>query len=588
MMPTRALLGIALAAFATPTKAQMGGCDLVKKAFKAGDANNDGYLTADEIPAALAFFSKKASKDLSYDYPDRLVAISDNGGYDQLEKAGDGRLELGEFDTGLHTLRHVGEACLPKPQPSNWCRHCDPRKAIKMAHVSDEYCKGTPMKDIWVTVYGDLCGVYGAADAPMWAAITFAGIIPLVWLIPCLFFCGWRACRKRGAATKTHDAQLTSNMTRTELLAVAEASAKRLRMRVSGTLMYFAWVLIWLAMIPMVLPSLAGKESLLAPAAGSSAWYITVLPWGLSLLVLALRPIDSRPIKFVCRFIFVFELSLAFLFLSRATNRMQNDNFNPGMLIGYYCGLAFFVIAAALLWPTLNISLRTAEPMPARLQLRQLWIALRIIQFGMAPVFLFFLLSPVFRTRPLVLTFNKGSNESAFLMNVLSWLAAAILFTPRVRGRVHRWLGSLGQSDSKEQEAASVAALISAKGSAADALAGAAEHFRAWPLGAITREVLQVNTPDPTLHKDTNQAKLGEVDAFVSHSWSDEGNAKYDRLYEYARQVANGRELGAIKLWFGALVGLDQEGCVLPFHLALAHTAFADPDRRRIDHLLRR
>ena len=50
----------------------------------------------------------------------------------------------------------------------------------------------------------------------------------------------------------------------------------------------------------------------------------------------------------------------------------------------------------------------------------------------------------------------------------------------------------------------------------------------------MTREELLKNTPDPAMHQKTVKASLGEVDAFASHSWSDDGNAKFDRLHEWA------------------------------------------------------
>ena len=91
-----------------------------------------------------------------------------------------------------------------------------------------------------------------------------------------------------------------------------------------------------------------------------------------------------------------------------------------------------------------------------------------------------------------------------------------------------------GRSGVKEQEAASVAALLGKK-SAADALALAAEHFRSLPVVALTREEMANNKPDPTMHAKTAKAELGAVAAFVSHSWSDSGDAKYDELRIWAQ-----------------------------------------------------
>ena len=36
------------------------------------------------------------------------------------------------------------------------------------------------------------------------------------------------------------------------------------------------------------------------------------------------------------------------------------------------------------------------------------------------------------------------------------------------------------------------------------------------------------------MHAKTDKATLGTVDAFVSHSWSDPGDAKFKQLHEWA------------------------------------------------------
>ena len=82
-------------------------------------------------------------------------------------------------------------------------------------------------------------------------------------------------------------------------------------------------------------------------------------------------------------------------------------------------------------------------------------------------------------------------------------------------------------------KAASIAALIGG-GAASRALDEGARHFRALPLSALTAADLNSST-DSGLNAKTRAAKLGDVDGFVSHSWSDDGAAKYARLLEWAK-----------------------------------------------------
>ena len=45
------------------------------------------------------------------------------------------------------------------------------------------------------------------------------------------------------------------------------------------------------------------------------------------------------------------------------------------------------------------------------------------------------------------------------------------------------------------------------------------------------------------LYELTRRARLGDVGAFISHSWSDDGDAKFDRLHEWKAEVAEGDDV---------------------------------------------
>jgi len=129
------------------------------------------------------------------------------------------------------------------------------------------------------------------------------------------------------------------------------------------------------------------------------------------------------------------------------------------------------------------------------------------------------------------------------------WLLSAAIFTPAFRGRVHRWLGEL-TSSTRTQEAAAVASLIGQQdGGAAAALRVATKAFRALPVESLTLEELQDNKPDPLLFNKTERADLGSVAAFCSHSWSDDGTAKHERLNEYSSKHQEEGGGGPCLIW---------------------------------------
>ena len=65
----------------------------------------------------------------------------------------------------------------------------------------------------------------------------------------------------------------------------------------------------------------------------------------------------------------------------------------------------------------------------------------------------------------------------------------------------------------------------------------ATNHFRGQPLSTLTVEMLVNQESDPSLYAQTVPAKLGQVHAFMSHSWSDDGRLKHEKLHEWAREL---------------------------------------------------
>merc|ERR1712070_1065290 len=51
--------------------------------------------------------------------------------------------------------------------------------------------------------------------------------------------------------------------------------------------------------------------------------------------------------------------------------------------------------------------------------------------------------------------------------------------------------------------------------------------FRCIDFSTLTKEMMATNKPDPELYKLSRPARLGEVDCFLSHSWSDDPESKW-------------------------------------------------------------
>ena len=64
----------------------------------------------------------------------------------------------------------------------------------------------------------------------------------------------------------------------------------------------------------------------------------------------------------------------------------------------------------------------------------------------------------------------------------------------------------------------------------------AQSRFRAVPVASLVLEEMSDNRPNPELARKTEAATLGDVAAFMSHSWSDDATSKLARLQEYAAE----------------------------------------------------
>jgi len=69
-------------------------------------------------------------------------------------------------------------------------------------------------------------------------------------------------------------------------------------------------------------------------------------------------------------------------------------------------------------------------------------------------------------------------------------------------------------------------------------------RFRSIELASLRAEDLADNTPDPALYSKSSPAQLHECDAFVSHSWHDDADAKWAALQRWRQTFVdqNGRE----------------------------------------------
>ena len=135
----------------------------------------------------------------------------------------------------------------------------------------------------------------------------------------------------------------------------------------------------------------------------------------------------------------------------------------------------------------------------------------------------------------MALQLDPSFKHSLFFAHRVVWcvnaIAGAVVLTARRRRRIQASIVRALLPEDRRVLAA-VGALMGGKTSAA-AFTAAAASFRSLSFRQIRPGDL-ASSADSGLHALTRPAKLGEVDAFVSHSWLDDGEAKFEALAAWA------------------------------------------------------
>jgi len=330
-------------------------------------------------------------------------------------------------------------------------------------------------------------------------------------------------------------------------LAKSANAQSELRLRVSGIAFQLGWMLIIFATSP-ALAALFGSTLFPAPmftlriipGLGHHMYghMLCLLPLAFVMLILSLLPTDRRLINGMCGLVFGFIMLTGAAFALMAVDNAgrlsteQGANFNSALkntILSFIVSLGS-LISACILSPTLCCSCCCGDrTMPPRAKLLRLWFAVRLwfVSMGSLLIVSTFIINAI----------DNNNDYDAMFLN-FGFLIGGLIPTPRIRGRFTRALGSLGSVGDERQQAAACASLIGGR-SPGDALVAAKSAFRVLPFSELALEDFASNS-DSGLASKTRPAALGECDAFLSHSWRDDGTAKYEAVAAWAKALVEG------------------------------------------------
>ena len=401
-------------------------------------------------------------------------------------------------------------------------------------------------------------------DATAWVVVMLA-LMALLVLLPSVYI--WV---RYMASRSTGDANGDSPSDTKRMLQDASSSAARVRVRVSGALFWLGWLLVVVALVPDLANNIAKQvlsEAGLLWALGFHPSTFT-LSWGLCLMLLAILPTDVSAIRCVP---FVLLIVFCFLFLVMAGSAFSHsasvDFSSPVrfwfIMIAWIYQIILIATLICVLIKTIRCCCCESHRMTPRDALNRMWLTLRCLLIGSSvPTAAYSIcaaLVPDFEQDPAGIT---GTT-----IHAVSYALAAFTFKPANRGRIRRFLGSLGAKGSSEQEAAAIAALVGGR-SPTETLALATSKFR-----MLTTDQLEISdltsSKDTGMYARTKPAALGECAAFLSHSWQDDGMAKYEALNAWSiRQKADERSVWLDKACIDQKANIDDQLVALPIFLS--------------------
>ena len=383
-------------------------------------------------------------------------------------------------------------------------------------------------------------------------------VVGVALLYPTIFFLVIeiiRCVRRRRNAKGSTDGVQSE---RSKMLRNAQRVSTSRRRKIQMMLVYLGWAC--LVVGALLGGNASGPGEAFDPLIGPfNAWLCINIGVGLPLILLSILPTDVVAIRVAAGFMMLFNGLQGYQFIIQALEAaFLGDWLMPATYgtVGLLLAGSFVSLIPAVSGCTCCVCCVKFGLAP-RAALRRVWLSLRIWLIGFS-VAIFMIPAAFLGIYPNV--FFESPISTYCIVHLIHWWLVAIFATPRNRGLVNKWINRLvatrTKGDNVEEEAAVVAALVGG-GSAESALEEGAARFRALPLCILSEADLQ-SSGDSGLHAKTMPVQLGDVHGFVSHSWSDDGAAKYEQL----KKVWAGREdPESVMIWLDKAC-IDQQNIV--------------------------
>ena len=277
---------------------------------------------------------------------------------------------------------------------------------------------------------------------------------------------------------------------------------------------------------------------------GPPLGYFGLLPWGVAVLMLAVRPVDILLIRVASASVAICLVAagvICAIFSAQAgagaaatiaayAQRGIKGRQIPGLQVAVVMGICSLCATLAAV-AVVGHGGRACRSVHPRQRLLRTWLMFRLVCLGVGLVNLISLVANVssnpFYNRSLI-----GPTISA----IANCFIVSILFSRSGRGNFTYGLARLVQTATTELKAAMLAGSLSI-GDPLSAVLAAEEHFRAQPALTLASAHFEAATSNSTLFALSAKAHLGTVHAFISHSHHDQAaKMKTKLVHEWAAE----------------------------------------------------
>jgi hypothetical protein len=356
--------------------------------------------------------------------------------------------------------------------------------------------------------------------------------------------------------SKKHNGSRNDGMDISEMLTKSKKEGKKRQMRITGTCFLVGFLGILLGIVVQnQKPSTAEGQGNLQRLVGGMLVYLSS-----SVLLLGVLPSDVKAIRVANGLV---------LFLCATQSILALFGAAAMVLIGMQRGWTFPRIMRAVLlcavtanFITQMVRLTAATYLPPRARLDKVWRVFgqwQLITALICGILALFFVDDV----------PQGDELSNRLLGfaVYATVNGGICVWPNFRVRAQAFLSNRGETGSL---AAAVATAIGGN-SVEETQKKAGKLLRYVTLDKISKEELAENKPNQLLFERSLLGTFGEIDAFISHSWSDPSESKWEGLQSWRNSFKRqyGREP---RVWFDKCcidqLHIDDSLLCLPVHLA--------------------